>query len=174
MDYTSRLNRKSRTAKILRDSYMTSKTIEAYQAQLLEKQIRLTSLLESYYPGTLDIFESQAKHYRMRAEFRVWHQGDETFHIMFDQQTKEKYQVNSLDAASRSINEAMQLMLEALKGNDILRKKLYQIDYLCTTSNEMLVSLIYHKTLDDLWHREISKLRQRSHSFKKLDFIGRS
>jgi tRNA (uracil-5-)-methyltransferase len=146
----------------------------AYQEQLSVKQKRFESLLAPYSGSRFDLFTSPAKHYRMRAEFRVWHEGEDTFHIMFNKETKEKYRVNNLDAAHESINTAMKMMLEALKGNEVLRKKLYQIDYLCTTSNEMLISLIYHKTLDDAWEREISQLKQNNKQFATLDFIGRS
>jgi tRNA (uracil-5-)-methyltransferase len=152
-----------------------SDTLEnAYKEQLLVKNQRLGSLLSPYFNENLDVFSSPAKHYRMRAEFRVWHDGDDTFHIMFDQSTKEKYRVDRLDAAHQNINQAMQMMLKALKGNEVLRKKLYQIDYLCSTSNEMLVSMIYHKALDADWETEINRLIDSNTEFAKLDFIGRS
>ena len=152
-----------------------SDTLEnVYEEQLLEKNQRLGSLLSPYFNESLDVFSSPSKHYRMRAEFRVWHEGDDTFHIMFDQRTKEKYRVDRLDAAHQNINQAMQLMLNALKGNEVLRKKLYQIDYLCSTSNEMLVSMIYHKALDADWETEINRLIDNNTEFAKLDFIGRS
>lgn len=157
-----------------RGSNMSDNLALAYQEQLSVKQKRFESLLAPYFGSRFDLFTSPAKHYRMRAEFRVWHEGEDTFHIMFSKETKEKYRVNNLDAAHESINTAMKMMLEALKGNEVLRKKLYQIDYLCTTSNEMLISLIYHKTLDDAWEREISQLKQNNKQFATLDFIGRS
>ncbi len=36
-----------------------------------------------------------AEHYRMRAEFRIWHEGDDLFHCMYAQATKEIIRVDS-------------------------------------------------------------------------------
>jgi tRNA (uracil-5-)-methyltransferase len=38
----------------------------------------------------LEIFASEPLNYRLRAEFRIWHDGDDLHHIMFDQATKQK------------------------------------------------------------------------------------
>ena len=59
-----------------------------YASQLSEKNARLTSLLSPFtHPSNLniDIYPSQASHYRQRAEFRVWHHGDDFYHIIFNQ-----------------------------------------------------------------------------------------
>ena len=55
----------------------------------------------------LEVFESPEQHYRMRAEFRVWHEGDDMYYVMFNQETKEKYRVDQFPAASRLINDLM-------------------------------------------------------------------
>ena len=58
-----------------------------YQAQLDNKANTLSAMLAPYYRDDLDVFASPPQHYRMRAEFRVWHEGDDLYHIMFDQAT---------------------------------------------------------------------------------------
>ena len=54
-----------------------------------------------------EVFRSPVSHYRMRAEFRIWHDGDDLYHIIFDQQTKSRIRVDSFPAASELINQLM-------------------------------------------------------------------
>ncbi len=46
-----------------------------------------------------------------------------------------------------------------MRNNPVLRHKLFQIDYLTTLSNQAVVSLLYHKKLDDEWRQEAEALR---------------
>ena len=92
-----------------------------YQTQLANKVERLTDMFNSYQMPELEVFQSPEQHYRMRAEFRVWHEGDDLYYIMFDQETREKYRVDQFPAASRQINDLMPLLLEAMKENDAFR-----------------------------------------------------
>lgn len=64
----------------------------------------------------------------MRAEFRIWHDGDDLYHIIFDQQTKSRIRVDSFPAAGRLINQLMTLMMDGVRNNPVLRNKLFQID----------------------------------------------
>lgn len=153
---------------------MTSSELSSYRIQFEEKVNYLNNLLTDIYDEKIDAYESIPTHYRMRAEFRIWHDGDDTFHIMFDQSTKEKYRVEHLPAAHTIINDAMMTMVEQLRGNECLRKKLYQIDYLCTTSNELVISMIYHKTLDETWVSEVEKLKAHFSALSSISFIGRA
>ena len=95
----------------------------------------------------------------MRAEFRIWHDGDDLYHIIFDQQTKSRIRVDSFPAASELINQLMTLMIDGVRNNPVLRNKLFQIDYLTTQSNQAIVSLLYHKALTDEWREQAEALR---------------
>lgn len=147
---------------------------ETYNKQLLQKQLKLQSMFEPYSNKELEIFPSPRKHYRSRAEFRVWHDGDDLYHIMFDPQTKEKYRVDEFPVAIKTINSLMTLLLGKLKHNSILRRKLFQIDYLSSLSGETVISLLYHKPLDDEWLREIRMVRQEICDQFPVNFVGRS
>jgi tRNA/tmRNA/rRNA uracil-C5-methylase (TrmA/RlmC/RlmD family) len=50
----------------------------------------------------------------MRAEFRIWHDEDEMYHIMFDQQTKQRIRVEQFPAASELINRLMSALIAAI------------------------------------------------------------
>lgn len=147
---------------------------ECYPAQLNEKAQRISAQFEKFSVPELEVFASQPKHYRQRAEFRVWHQGDDLFHIMFNPETKEKIRVDQFDPAAPIICDLMPKLLDLLKPNEILRRKLFQIDYLSTLSGQVLVSLIYHKPLDDQWIEQAEKLKATLKSEFDIDLIGRS
>ncbi|ASM52622.1 tRNA (uracil-5-)-methyltransferase [Pseudoalteromonas nigrifaciens] len=145
-----------------------------YDAQLSEKEQRIAAQFQRFGVDKLEVFSSEPINYRQRAEFRVWHDGDDLFHIMFDQQTKDKIRVDSFDPAAPLVGEVMQVMIDNLKSCEILRRKLFQIDYLSTLSGEILVSLLYHKPLDEHWLSEINALKEKLSNKYKIDFIGRA
>ncbi|GAL16264.1 tRNA (uracil54-C5-)-methyltransferase [Vibrio astriarenae] len=148
---------------------------QTYQQQLADKVTRLTDMFSDFNAPELEVFESPEQHYRMRAEFRVWHEGEDIYYIMFNQETREKYRVDQFPTASRLINDLMPLLMEAMKGNDTLRRKLFQVDFLSTLSGEILVSLLYHRQLDEAWIEEAKALKQRLNDEGfNLNLIGRA
>lgn len=134
---------------------------EQYSAQLSEKVARLQSLIPAL--NNLSVFESPPQHYRARAEFRVWHDGDETDYIMFDQETKEKIKVTQCPMASESIARLMPDLMAEIIQEPVLRTKLFQVDFLSTLSGEMLVTLIYRKSIenDSNWLTLAEKLKKK-------------
>lgn len=139
---------------------MQALPIEKYDELLAEKHQKLTTLLVPFNAPKLAVFDSPKQHYRMRAEFRVWHQDDDFYHIMFDRQTRKPYRIDHFPIASQLINEMMQALLPLLKQQAILKHRLFQIDYLSTLSNKIVVSLLYHKVLDEQWQQAAVALRQ--------------
>lgn len=147
---------------------------EQYQHQLEEKVERLSAMLEPFCQAPLDVFASPSKHYRMRAEFRVWHEGDDLYYIMFDPETREKIPMVDFPAGSQLINQLMPAILDYVRERPILRKKLFQVEFLTTTSGEALVSLIYHRQLDDEWLAAAHTLREQLSQYAKIQLIGRA
>jgi len=147
---------------------------DQYQNQLSEKVSLIAEKFDQFDIPNIDVFESPELAYRMRCEFRVWHDGDDLFHIMFNQETKEKVRIDHFPPASKLISDLMTDIMEELKPNEVLRRKLFQIDYLSTLSGEILVSLLYHKQLDDTWQQEARKLIERLRTKYKIDLIGRA
>ena len=122
----------------------------------------------------IEVFKSDNCHYRMRAEFRVWHEGDDLYHIMFDSKSKEKYRVDQMPAASKLINEVMIDLMLYLRPSVTLRSRLFQIDYLSTLSDEITVSLLYHRQLDDEWSAAIEALLIELRKKYTINIIGRA
>ncbi|ORM81287.1 tRNA (uridine(54)-C5)-methyltransferase TrmA [Mixta gaviniae] len=149
--------------------------VEQYETQLAEKVTRLQQLMAPFSAPETEVFRSPVSHYRMRAEFRIWHDGDDLYHIIFDQQTRQRIRVDQFPAASDLINQMMPLMIAAIRSNTVLRRKLFQIDYLSTMSNQIVISLLYHRKLDDEWQQAAQALRDalRAQGFD-LQLIGRA
>ena len=52
----------------------------------------------------------------------------------------------------------MPKLLEKIQNDEILRFKFYSIEFLNSTTNDMLVTLIYHKKLDEEWTNKAKEL----------------
>ena len=150
-----------------------------YSLQLAEKESRVRDLLspfitkgESLLP--IYTFASDEQHYRQRAEFRIWHEGVDLYHIMFNQETKQQYRVDSFPVASLLINQVMADVINQVKVNPVLRKKLFQIDYLSATTNQIVVSMLYHTQLGPEWEVAIQALQKELSEHYDIHFIGRA
>jgi len=118
---------------------------EHYADQLVEKQQRLANLLGDL--PQFSCFASSPSHYRARAEFRVWHEGDRLDYVMFDPDTKHKKIILSCPMVLKSIDELMPKLIKKIAASVALKHKLFEIDFLATLSGEMLVTLIYRRSL---------------------------
>jgi tRNA (uracil-5-)-methyltransferase len=129
---------------------------QQYPALLEAKSALIRSSFDqlgSFSSGVaLEVFPSKPEHYRMRAEFRMWHEGDDLFYAMFPPGNKyEPIRIDAFPQASERINALMGPLLAGIKSSLVLSKKLFQIDFLSSQRGEILVSLLYHKQLDDQW-----------------------
>ena len=133
---------------------------ERYEEQLAEKVSQVYAEFEAFDIPELEVFRSQPEHYRMRAEFRIWHEGEHSFYRMFDPETRQPFSVQDFPSGSRRINELMQPLMQHIEQNDHLRKRLFQIEFLTTQTGEALVSLLYHRQLDDAWQEAAKALQE--------------
>ncbi|MDH3001199.1 tRNA (uridine(54)-C5)-methyltransferase TrmA [Chelonobacter oris] len=140
---------------------MQSLPTAQYSQLLADKQQTLARLLSPFSAPEIEVFASEKIHYRMRAEFRIWHDQGEIYHIMFDPRTKQRYRVDHFPIASELINQMMAAVIPLLQQEKILQHKLFQIDYLSTRSQKIIVSLLYHKKLDEQWQQQAQLLRRQ-------------
>lgn len=145
-----------------------------YDAQLQQKRIKLEQAFADFNPPALEIFASEPMHYRMRAEFRMWHEGDDLYYYMFDKALNAKVRCDQYLPAGLLINQMMAAIIEELKPNPALRHKLFQIDFLSTLSGEILVSLLYHRQLDDEWREQATQLKAKLATQFNVNIIGRA
>lgn len=147
---------------------------ELYDTLLHDKVQAMVNLFAPFTPPAPEVFASPKEHYRLRAEFRIWHEGEDLFHIMFDPATKTKHRIDYFPIACHTIADFMPRLIEALKSRPLLRNRLYQIDYLSSLSGELVVSLIYKKPIPAEWYAEAAAMRAELSEIQAFDLIGRA
>lgn len=150
---------------------MTELAPISYQHQLQQK-IELTQQeFAALYEGELSVYPSPASAYRMRAEFKAWHQDDKIQYAMYRQgENKKTYPIDTFETGSIVIQQLMSPLKRAINNSLRLRHKLFQIEFLTTTTEKVVVSLIYHKPLDDNWREAAETLAEKLN----ISVIGRS
>lgn len=141
-----------------------------YEKQLAAKAARLQDLLAPYGGTVPRAFRSAPSHFRMRAEFRLWHEGEDLFYAMFGADKKTPLRVEDFPPGSRRINELMPRLLAALQPDQRLRHRLFQVEFLTTLSGEALITLAYHRPLDGAWEEAARGLA----ADLGVELIGRS
>ncbi len=116
----------------------------------------------------MDIFASKPEHYRARAEFRIWHTGDAISYAMTSV-NKQPLCIEECPQVNESIAQLMPSLLEAIKRYK-MEEKLFGCDFLSAGSGDTVVSLLYHKRLDESWLHKAEKLAKEL----SIDIIGRS
>ena len=142
-----------------------------YERLLTDKVARVSDMLEPFGVPVPEIYPSPDEAFRMRAEFRVWHEGDKLDYVMFrpgDRQTP--VTIDSFPIASTSIQALMPLLIERLRPEPILRRKLFQVEFLSTLTGDTLVTLVYHRPLDDDWESAATELANAL----DVSIVGRS
>lgn len=138
---------------------MTSLPENDYFHILDNKFMQVKALFSEFDLPEVTLYPSPSNHYRMRAEFRIWHNKVEIYHVMYDPITQKRVRIDTFPVASKLINQAMTAIIPLLKFNDILRDNLFQIDYLSTLNDQLLISLIYHRKLNQDWLIEAKQLK---------------
>ena len=122
----------------------------------------------------VDIVKSYDGAFRNRAEFRLFKMydanNDFTLHYAMMDINKEILCIESCSIVTNTIKELMPKLLDELVQNEITHHKVYGIEFLTSLKNDMLVTLIYHKSLDEDWMRWARGIEQKYN----ITIIGRS
>ncbi len=142
-----------------------------YPAQLAAKAAHFEQNFAGFGVTNVAVHASEPLHYRMRAEFGIWHDGDQLDYTMSDPENpKQKILFDTFPPAAESICAVMPRLRERLIPNDALRRRLFQVDFLATLSGELLITLIYHRKLDEAWEAAARELAAELN----VKLIGRS
>lgn len=142
-----------------------------YDAQLAEKAARLVDLLAPFDAPAPEVFDSPREHYRLRAEFRLWREDGHRHYAMFEQGDKHTpILIDDFPIASRRINELMPQLKAAWQASETLSFKLFQVEFLTTLSGDALITLAYHRPLNEAWQAEAELLA----ASLGVSIIGRS
>jgi len=135
-----------------------------YKEQLKQKEERVSGLLAPFYQGDLEVFDSPTDHYRARAEFRIWHEGDRCDYAMGKMQIdgvekKGAINIEECPKVIKPIEKRMWKLLEKINAStEVLKQRLFAVEFLATTTDECLITMLYHRKLDDVWSAEAKEL----------------
>lgn len=125
------------------------------------------NLLDAPQP---DLFASDATGHRYRAEFRIWHENGLCHYAMYQPGTKQPKPIGSFPPACQRIQQAMQPLLQAINEQPELARRLFSVEFLATLSDQLLITLIYHRPIDANWDHAAQPLQ----ALLNARLIGRS
>jgi tRNA (uracil-5-)-methyltransferase len=140
----------------------------------LQKVQQLFATAEVVIPEA-EVHTSPPAFFRFRADFRVWHLNSDKamgkmFYAMMPKGERRPIEVPLFPMGSRRINELMPQLLAHVQPNQKLRKQLYEARFLTTLAGDSLITLIYHKPVDDEWKVEATKVAEAL----GVSIVGRS
>ena len=147
---------------------------KSYEEQLNFKLQREKERFSDFTTMDFDIIKSEEKAFRNRAEFRIWWEkdenGNEILSYAMNDFNKNILEINSCQIVSSHIQEIMPKLLKLLMEDLILSYKLFAVEFLDSSTNDMLVTLIYHKKLDEQWNKLAKKIEEKLN----IKVMGRS
>lgn len=147
---------------------------KSYEEQLNFKLQREKDRFYDFTTINFDIIKSEEKAFRNRAEFRIWwdkdENGNEILSYAMNDFNKNILKIDSCQIVSPQIQEIMPKLLDLLMSELTLSYKLFAVEFLGSTTKDMLVTLIYHKKLDEQWN-ELAKHIEKELNIK---IMGRS
>ena len=143
----------------------------AYDAQLQGKVARLRELLAPFGAPEPAVFDSPREHYRLRAEFRLWREDGQRHYAMFAPGEKHKaILIEDFPIASERINDLMPRLKAAWQASEALSNRLFQVEFLTTLAGDAMVTMCYHRPLDEAWEVAARQLADEL----GVSLIGRS
>lgn len=124
-----------------------------YTGQLQAKLELNKERFAPFYDTEIDVFESPDQNYRSRSEFKLWHDGDEIRYAMNNITKDGVVFVEECPQVNEFIAELMPKLLISIKDAEI-SFKLFGIDFLSSSSGEIVISMLYHRRLDDKWENK--------------------
>lgn len=155
----------------------------AYEKQLESKlqqtQQEFSSLFSSngFSSANLSVHNSVEWGFRARAEFRFYTDENRIYFAMSNREKNHRTPITQCPILLPIIQKAMPLVIESLEADEVLRTKIYACNFLANIeSQEIIISLIYHKRLDSIWEQKAQNMRDRLHKALSatIHIIGRA
>jgi len=144
---------------------------EQYEQRLQDKATAIQQRFADLKVPPAVVHASPASHFRMRAEFKIWHEGEQSHYAMYEPgEYKKPFIIDDYPMGSATIERLMPALLAAINGEQELRHRLFQVEFLTTTTEQAVVTLIYHRPLGDDWLALATTLEQQLN----CHIIGRS
>ena len=139
-----------------------------YNEQIMLKTEKIRDEFKDFYKEDIEIFTSSDENFRNRAEFRIWHDNDKTSYAMNGGKKNDIVCIDKCHIAEDSIFEMMPKLLSYIQEIPTLREKLFSIEF--KNGENLLVTLIYHKALDESW----LNVAKKAEKLLGINIIGRS
>lgn len=147
---------------------------KTYEKQLNYKIQREKERFSNFTNIDFDIIKSNESNFRNRAEFRIWwEKGENNKEILsyaMNDFKKNILKINSCEMVSFHIKELMPKLIDELQNDLELSFKLFAVEFLGSSTKDMLVTLIYHKKLEESWIQKAKEIEKRLN----IKIIGRS
>ncbi|MFW3412683.1 tRNA (uridine(54)-C5)-methyltransferase TrmA [Aliarcobacter butzleri] len=147
---------------------------KTYEEQLNYKIQREKERFSNFTNIDFDIIKSNESNFRNRAEFRIWwEKGENNKEILsyaMNDFKKNILKINSCEMVSHHIKELMPKLIDELENDLELSFKLFAVEFLGSSTKDMLVTLIYHKKLEESWIQKAKEIEKRLN----IKIIGRS
>ena len=140
-----------------------------YEEQLDFKLQREKNRFVNIWDKDIDVVKSEDGNFRNRAEFRVFHKMGKLDYTMTTVD-KKLFTLTSCSMVSPSIDKSMKVLLNEVTDNELLSQKFFAVEFLTSTIGDVLITMIYHKKLDETWNVEAKQLQEKL----GIKIIGRS
>ncbi len=130
-----------------------------YEAQLNKKLQINSKRFKNFFSKDIAVFQSPDEHYRARSEFKIWHDGDIIHYAMNHVDKKGVVFIDECPQVNIYIAKLMPKLLRAIKEKK-MDFKLFGADFLSSSSGEIVVSLLYHRKLDDEWQQQAQDIAE--------------
>ena len=146
---------------------MTKIIALSYKNQLKAKENLFLSKVNPSI-NSFSIFKSPSEGFRTRIEFGLSKFDGKLGYSMI--QEGKKVQIIEMFICHPKINELMERIITYLNQDSDFSNKLFQIEFQVTQKGESMISLIYHRHLDEAWEEKAIKLS----ALVESSIIGRS
>lgn len=142
---------------------------QEYDVQFDEK---LKNFLELFSLKTQHIekFISPPSGFRARAEFRLHTENDKIYLSMNSYGKNNRVKISSCPILLPHLQSHLNKLLKIINTDSTIKDKLYGIKILGSLGGESLITLIYHKKLDENWQKNALQVAQNL----KCSIVGRS
>ena len=147
-----------------------------YDSQLQQKVDAVKALLPQAKEAAWEVHASPKTAFRLRCNFQVWHEaeGEKLHYVMYDGDNERRTPLRVVDfpRGCAETQRLMPLVLEALRGDDVLRDKCHEVRFHTTLRGSSVVVLVYNRPIDNdkTWRGKAETLAKTL----KVVLVGRS
>ncbi|KAJ1425279.1 uracil-5--methyltransferase-domain-containing protein [Ochromonadaceae sp. CCMP2298] len=137
-------------------SHIVACYTDDYDRLLAEKVVKLREMLN--WKDAIDVHESPRCHFRMRANFGMWHDDPKNrvpegfYYSMYDDVDKfTPCEVKQFPRGSQQINKLMTQLLATFREYPDIFTALFEVRFLTTQTEEAVITLCYKRPLSEGW-----------------------